>query len=279
MWECTKDFPYPLKLWLWKHPVRPLVQLSLALLCGFFGCQGTGESLQDMTVYYQQPVCFLPLPSVFPGLFNFPIEAVYPKRRLAEYLGVSWGTLKGLICGSAARDDALGLAGMEFTFPKAVLLVLCRVLCSWEGVGSTQLWLLLNGAHSSQPDSPPPPKAIRLGVGGMLGGQWHPIAPAIHVPFKCWLLLCPCCAVCSSGLESCCEGKLQALLQGWLLGASPGLSCSWLVDQAQISVWGTVNALSWAPWLLVRGCPASLGDLRGSGRMLQGWEEASSLEG
>lgn len=82
MWEYTKDFPYPPKAIVLEavNPVKPLVQLPLALLCDFFGCQGAGKSLQEMLVYYQQPVCFPPLPSVFPSLFNFPIEDIYPKE-------------------------------------------------------------------------------------------------------------------------------------------------------------------------------------------------------
>lgn len=90
-WRCgniPKISLIHLNLLLWKHPVRPLVQLPLALLCDLFGFQGAGESLQHMLVYYQKPVCFPPLPSIFPSLFNFPVEDVYPEE---DFLNIWMG--------------------------------------------------------------------------------------------------------------------------------------------------------------------------------------------
>lgn len=47
-----------------------------------------------------------------------------------------FGGILRYIEGSSGRDGVLGLAGMELTFPKAALLVLCRSIGSWKGVGN-----------------------------------------------------------------------------------------------------------------------------------------------
>lgn len=82
-WRCgntPKVSLIHLKLLLWKHPVKSLDQLPLDLWWDFLGCWATGKSLQGILVNYWQPVCFPSLPSIFPILFNFPAEAVYPKE-------------------------------------------------------------------------------------------------------------------------------------------------------------------------------------------------------